>query len=362
MKRLVAVLSGLLVLPAFAEVAPEYFYQEMMAQYAAENPDMIYVTEAEMSAPESDQTEQPSDTEPDAVATTPVVPTAVSPRNATGRAAASRAVATSTTTSARNVANRNTAANTARSVSARPTTVRTATTPTTSRVSAATPSRAATSRAVRTATSSGTTTASGRPSVTARSTTSATGSTPGVTTRRASATRSNASTARASIVQTDTVNTPLYISSSARVGTTTGNVSPRMPAIRAGTTTTTVSETSTSTSSVSMDELAQLTDYCKAQYTACMDNFCNVLDDNQGRCSCSANLDNYAETEAALKQATEDLQDVAQQIQYIGLTADQVETLFTQTEAEMAMQSTNDNTQLNNEIKSIGDALVDVIS
>ena len=362
MKRLVAVLSGLLVLPAFAEVAPEYFYQEMMAQYAAENPDMIYVTEAEMSAPESDQTEQPADTEPDAVATTPVVPTAVSPRNATGRAAASRAVATSTTTSARNVANRNTAANTARSVSARPTTVRTATTPTTSRVSAATPSRAATSRAVRTAASSGATTASGRPSVTARSTTSATGSTPGVTTRRASATRSNASTARASIVQTDTVNTPLYISSSARVGTTTGNVSPRMPAIRAGTTTTTVSETSTSTSSVSMDELAQLTDYCKAQYTACMDNFCNVLDDNQGRCSCSANLDNYAETEAALKQATEDLQDVAQQIQYIGLTADQVETLFTQTEAEMAMQSTNDNTQLNNEIKSIGDALVDVIS
>ena len=64
-----------------------------------------------------------------------------------------------------------------------------------------------------------------------------------------------------------------------------------------------------------------------------MDNFCNVLDDNQGRCSCSANLSNYAETEEALKQATEDLQDVALQIQYIGLTADEVETLFTQTEA-----------------------------
>ena len=32
MKRLIAVLSGLLVLPAFAEIAPQYYYEELMAQ------------------------------------------------------------------------------------------------------------------------------------------------------------------------------------------------------------------------------------------------------------------------------------------------------------------------------------------
>ena len=350
MKRLVAVISGLLVLPAFAEVAPEYFYQEMMAQYAAENPEMEFVTDSATDEV-ADVSEQSADTQP----VVPVVPTAVSPRNTSGRAAASRAVASSTTTSARNVANRATAATTARTVSARPAVVNTKTT--SSRAAVTTPSRAAASRTARSASN----TVANRPTTTVRSTTA---SVPGVTTRAASAQKNNSNTARASIVQTDTVNTPLYISgdTTARVSTRSTNVSARVPTIRVGSTTSTgTSETSTS-STISMDELAQLTDYCKAQYVACMDNFCNVLDDNQGRCSCSANLDNYAETEAALKQATEDLQEVAQQIQYIGLTAEEVETLFTQTEAELQMQSSTDNSQLKNDLDKIKSLIVDVES
>ena len=350
MKRLVAVISGLLVLPAFAEVAPEYFYQEMMAQYAAENPEMEFVTDSATDEV-ADVSEQSADTQP----VVPVVPTAVSPRNTSGRAAASRAVASSTTTSARNVANRATAATTARTVSARPAAVNTKTT--SSRAAVTTPSRAAASRTARSASN----TVANRPTTTVRSTTA---SVPGVTTRAASAQKNNSNTARASIVQTDTVNTPLYISgdTTARVSTRSTNVSARVPTIRVGSTTSTgTSETSTS-STISMDELAQLTDYCKAQYVACMDNFCNVLDDSQGRCSCSANLDNYAETEAALKQATADLQEVAQQIQYIGLTAEEVETLFTQTEAELQMQSSTDNSQLKNDLDKIKSLIVDVES
>ena len=350
MKRLVAVISGLLVLPAFAEVAPEYFYQEMMAQYAAENPEMEFVTDSATDEV-ADVPEQSVDAQP----VVPVVPTAVSPRNTSGRAAASRAVASSTTTSARNVANRATAATTARTVSARPAVVNTKTT--SSRAAVTTPSRAAASRTARSASN----TVANRPTTTVRSTTA---SVPGVTTRAASAQKNNSNTARASIVQTDTVNTPLYISgdTTSRVSTRSTNVSARVPTIRVGSTTSTgTSETSTS-STISMDELAQLTDYCKAQYVACMDNFCNVLDDNQGRCSCSANLDNYAETEAALKQATEDLQEVAQQIQYIGLTAEEVETLFTQTEAELQMQSSTDNSQLKNDLDKIKSLIVDVES
>ena len=109
-----------------------------------------------------------------------------------------------------------------------------------------------------------------------------------------------------------------------------------------------------------MDEIVQMTDYCKSQYTSCMDNFCNVLDDNQGRCSCSKNIKNYEKTENALKAATEALQDVSQQIQYIGLTKDDIETLFSQTEAEIAMQSTTDSTQLKNDLDNIQDMIVGI--
>ena len=361
MKRLIAVISGLLVLPAFAEIAPAYYYEELMAQYPMET-DMEFVDDELISQDASDQVE---DTEP----VTPVVPTAVSPRNASGRASTSRAITSATTTSGRNVATRNVSnATTARTVSTRtvvPTrTVNTSRTATTSRGTA---TRGTTARAT------ATNTVTNRPATTVRSTGATTGgvvkSQPGVTTRESTTRNNAANTARASIVQMDTVNTPLYIGNSSRVSVNQRtNVTSRIPTIRVGSGTVSATSTSATTESVSattaasLDELAQLTDYCKAQYVACMDNFCNVLDDNQGRCSCSANLSNYADTEAALKQATEDLQEVALQIQYIGLSADEVETLFTQTEAELQMQSTTDNSQLKNDLDKIKDMIIDVKS
>lgn len=355
MKRLIAVISGLLVLPAFAEIAPAYYYEEMMAQYADQMPG------SDMAVAETDAESVDDADASDEVAKTPVVPTAVSPRNSNGRAAASRAVATAGTTSGRNVASRTgTNQNIARTVSTRGTTV------TAGRTTTTTPSRSAVARTTGTRTTRGnaSTTVASRPTTTVRSTSvQTTQQTPGVTSRNS--TKSSGNTARASIVQTDTVNSPLYISS--RIGVSnTSNVSTRVPTIRVGSattsSTTTATETTSATTTASIDELAQLTDYCKAQYVACMDNFCNVLDDNQGRCSCSANLSNYAETEEALKQATEDLQDVALQIQYIGLTADEVETLFTQTEAELEMQTSSDNSQLRNDLDKIKNMIIDVKS
>ena len=362
MKRLIAVISGLLVLPAFAEIAPAYYYEELMAQYPMET-DMEFVDDELNSQDASDQVE---DTEP----VTPVVPTVVSPRNASGRASTSRAITSATTTSGRNVAARNVSnATTARTVSTR-TVVPTRTVNTSSRT--ATTSRGTATRGT-TARATATNTVTNRPATTVRSTGVTTGgvvkSQPGVTTRESTTRNNAANTARASIVQMDTVNTPLYIGNSSRVSVNQRtNVTSRIPTIRVGSGTVSATSTSATTESVStttaasLDELAQLTDYCKAQYVACMDNFCNVLDDNQGRCSCSANLSNYADTEAALKQATEDLQEVALQIQYIGLSADEVETLFTQTEAELQMQSTTDNSQLKNDLDKIKDMIIDVKS
>lgn len=354
MKRLIAVLSGLLVLPAFAEIAPAYYYEELMAQYADEMPTAEYVNDEIVVENEEQNAEE---------AVVPVVPTAVSPRNATGRSAASRAITSATTGSNRSVATRNVSnATTARTVTSRPTNT----------VAPTTVSRSATARSAGTTVNSRATAANtiaSRPSTTIRSTgsvASTKASQPGLTTRSSSNSNS-ANTARASIVQTDTVNTPLYISgrTSSRVGVSSNaNVTTRVPTIRVGSASTATATTSSESASTtaSIDELAQLTDYCKAQYVACMDNFCNVLDDNQGRCSCSANLVNYAETEDALKKATESLQDVAMQIQYIGLTADEVESLFTQTEAELEMQTSTDNSQLKNSLDKIKDMIIAVDS
>ena len=349
MKRLFAVIAGLLVLPAFAEVAPAYYYEELMAQYADQMPDTEFVDETVVDEPAAET--------PESKPVTPVTPTTPSPRNSSGRATASRSMVNSNTVSSRGVASRNVVnANTARTVSTRAATT-SGRSGTVSRAAAQTTSRAGTTRG------SATNTVASRAVSNVRSApTSSTRQTSGVTTR--TSTRTTTNPARASIVQTDTVNTPLYISG--RVGVSTNNVTTRVPTVRVGSSSTATSSVSSSgttvSSTTSIDELAQLTDYCKAQYVACMDNFCNVLDDNQGRCSCSANLDNYAETEAALKDATESLQEVAMQIQYIGLTTEEVETLFTQTAAELELSSSSDNSALKNDLDKIKSLIVDVKS
>ena len=121
MKRLIAVLSGLLVLPAFAEIAPQYYYEELMAQYADEMPDSEFIMDESDTVVE----EEPAADE----VVTPVVPTAVSPRNTNGRAATSRAITSATTSSGRAVAARNVSnATTARTVTTRPSTTTTANT------------------------------------------------------------------------------------------------------------------------------------------------------------------------------------------------------------------------------------------
>lgn len=310
MKRLIVVLSGLLVLPAFAEVAPAYYYDDVI-EYS--DTDIDSDVDDVVIADDADVAQDTGKTSVPTVASRTVANT-----NSRAAAASPRATASGRVASARNNA-----------TSSRTVTARTAAT------SRANVSRANVSRAA--ATSSANKNVSARravPSTTA---------------------------ARASIVQTDTVNTPLY---TGRVGVRGQSVTTRVPTVRmaAASTATDTSKTSSASSTTDMDELAQVTDFCKAQYQSCMDNFCNVLDDNQGRCSCSKNLKNYEKTEAALKQATEDLQDVAQKIQYIGLSKDEVETLFTQTEAELKMQGSSDNSQLKTDLDKIKSLIVDVKS
>ena len=309
MKRFIAVLSGLLVLPAFAEVAPIFY--DGVIEYSDE---------------------EPSGEEIDAATETVVVapvaqPSSVNPRTANRNASRAVPSTASANVSSRANAGRVTASN------------RTASNAVTARTATNASARGTVSR------------------VSTRAARSATNGTQQIATTRRAMQTAPTTAARASIVQTDTVNTPLY---TGRVSSRASAVRARIPTISSTSSNVVTTAESAADATQSMDELAQITDFCKAQYTSCMDNFCNVLDDNQGRCSCSKNIKNYAKTEEALKAATEALQDVAQQIQYVGLSADEIETLFTQTEAEIQMQSTQDNTQLKNDLDRIKNLIVDV--
>ena len=350
MRRIAFLLGTLLVLPAFAEVVPAYYYDDA-TEYTDADFDAAYDDAA------NDTSAEAQSAAPNVVANPAQVRNA---RNTTGRATASRAVP-STSAATRTTSTRTTTARTTTNGGTQNRAAVTARSATTNSAAAArgtttrgTTSRASVSRAATTAQNPGTARAATGTTQTAATNNAA----PAAASTARVATGVRVTGTSTSIIQPDTVQTPLY---TGRVATR-GSVGARVPTIRMASASNTTETVAVSTEAVtqSMDELAQLTDFCKAQYMECMDNFCNVLDDNQGRCSCSSNIDNYAKTEAALKQATEDLQDVAQKIQYIGLSGEEVETLFTQTEAELTMQSKTDNTQLKNSLDKIKKMIVDV--
>ncbi|MBO7642576.1 MAG: hypothetical protein J6S74_00355 [Alphaproteobacteria bacterium] len=321
MKRLIFVIGGLLALPAFAEVSPYYFddMTEFVDMEAIDEDDGVVEAGVVIEQENNNAKKPVMAIRPNARA---ISPRASSRANPDGRATVSRG--TNNATVSRGVTSRGTSVS--RNTSAASATRGVA-------------SRASVSRASNTNT--------------------------GVVSRRSATSTQKANVARAATstgtqVFTGGSNAPLYIQSN------TGRVSARRaPSVGSVSITNTSTTTPLTASAVqdtvsNMDSIAELTDYCKAQYTACMDNFCNVLDDNQGRCTCSKNVKNYEKIENALASATEALQDVAQKIQYIGLSADEITTLFTQTEAELAMNGANDTTALKNDLDRIRKMIVDV--
>ncbi|MCR4918091.1 MAG: hypothetical protein K5912_04070 [Alphaproteobacteria bacterium] len=341
MKRIAIFLGGLLTLPVFAEVAPVYFDDDVVYSDADyEDTDLVSedVVADENVVNKPRVVSKSTGVRPVAasrVTASRVVPSSAATKSVSGRAsagAASRVVAARATSNNNNVSPRSGAA---RNVAA----------------------RTATTGAV-------TTRGSVAPTRSGAAAGAATRATGGAVKTRSSSTRgavSNAATRARSArsVGTTAVNT-------ARVGVS-GNVGVgrRASTIRASAVTVAAAPVSTTETVSNLDELAQLTDYCKAQYANCMDGYCNVLDDSQGRCSCSENLKNYSKVEATLKTVTSELQDVAQKIQYIGLSANEISTLFSETEAEYKMShdySSGDETTLKKDLDKIKNMIIDVRS
>lgn len=111
-----------------------------------------------------------------------------------------------------------------------------------------------------------------------------------------------------------------------------------------------------------LEQLSELNSTCQQQYNDCMDQFCNVVDTNQGRCSCSGNLSKYTKVEEAVKEANSELNDVAQRIRYVGLSADEIRAILTATEAEEALSGQVDTTETRNMLAQIEDLIKDPTS
>ncbi|MDE5615598.1 MAG: hypothetical protein K2I81_02065 [Alphaproteobacteria bacterium] len=102
-----------------------------------------------------------------------------------------------------------------------------------------------------------------------------------------------------------------------------------------------------------LEQTADLNKSCQEQYNDCMDQFCAVVDANQKRCSCSANLSRYTKVETAVKEANTQLNDVAQRIRYVGLSADEIRAIMSATEAEEALSGARDTSETRNMLADI---------
>ena len=108
-----------------------------------------------------------------------------------------------------------------------------------------------------------------------------------------------------------------------------------------------------------LEKTADLNSTCQKQYNECMDQFCAVVDANQKRCSCSGNLSRYEKAQKAVEEANTELNNVAQRIRYIGLSADEIRAIMTATEAEQEMTKTRDTTKTRSMLDDIADMIKD---
>ena len=92
---------------------------------------------------------------------------------------------------------------------------------------------------------------------------------------------------------------------------------------------------------------------CQQEVNDCLDQFCAVLDDNKKRCMCSESLPRYTEIEKAVKSANTQLNSTVQKIRYVGLSADEVNSIMSETEAESVLSTSKDITESRNMLNEI---------
>ena len=131
------------------------------------------------------------------------------------------------------------------------------------------------------------------------------------------------------------------------------NISEEIRNVQSRAATTVATTESISEAKERLELTSDLNSSCQQQYNDCMDQFCAVIDSNQGRCSCSANLSNYTRVQEAVTDANNQLNEVAQRIRYVGLSADEIRAIMNETEAEEALNGAKDTSETRNMLEEI---------
>lgn len=134
---------------------------------------------------------------------------------------------------------------------------------------------------------------------------------------------------------------------------TGSNIDEEIRRVQSRAATTTATTESISEAKERLELTSDLNTSCQQQYNECMDQFCTVIDSNQKRCSCSSNLSNYTRVEEAVTDANNQLNEVAQRIRYVGLSADEIRAIMTETEAEEALSGAKDTSETRNMLDEI---------
>ncbi len=80
-------------------------------------------------------------------------------------------------------------------------------------------------------------------------------------------------------------------------------------------------------------------DKCKAAYFACMDQFCELKNDDYRRCSCSARVNNLTDLRNSLQDAGDQLNVFTENLEIVGMTAEQATAMRTPSDGENALTS-----------------------
>lgn len=155
--------------------------------------------------------------------------------------------------------------------------------------------------------------------------------------RNDSTTTGRSATARATQAVTPTT--------TARSGATVSRSATAVPASTRGTTTArsgvTVSRAAIDTVSDVVADTRTGAEYeqCKTAYFNCMDQFCQLKNDDYRRCSCSNRVFDLAETRSIMQDASDQLTVFTENLDVVGMTAAQATAMKTATEGENALTS-----------------------
>lgn len=105
---------------------------------------------------------------------------------------------------------------------------------------------------------------------------------------------------------------------------------------RAGTLKNTVARAGTGTSET---QTGAIYERCKTAYFTCMDQFCELKDDNYRRCSCSNRINELSVARDKLETATEQLNAFSDNLDIVGMTAAQAKSVNTASDGEMALSN-----------------------